>query len=86
MGADQRLPPAEKLDETVEGLVSSLTDKSPFQMYVTKMTINQSLDASARAVAHGDGAARSRGDAAVQDAARGISAFLEKREPKWTGR
>src|SRR5438270_11373411 len=37
--------PADKLDETVEEFISHLTNKSPFQMGITKMTIDRSVDA-----------------------------------------
>src|SRR5687767_1567563 len=33
--------PAEELDERVERFVADLTDKSPFQMKITKMTVNR---------------------------------------------
>ena len=37
--------PAEELDECVDSFVAQLADKSPFQMAITKMTLNRGLDA-----------------------------------------
>jgi enoyl-CoA hydratase len=77
--------PAAELDAAVEKFVGTLTDKSPFQMYVTKMTIDQSLDASIQSLMVME---RLAVGVTLQsdDAREGVSAFLEKREPKWTGR
>jgi enoyl-CoA hydratase len=77
--------PAAKLDETVEEFISHLTDKSPFQMKLTKMAIDRGLDAdiaSLMVLEHLAVGVTLNSD----DAAEGVAAFLEKREPKWTGR
>jgi enoyl-CoA hydratase/carnithine racemase len=77
--------PAEQLDETVEEFIGHLTDKSPFQMRITKMTIDRSLDADTQSLMvmeHLAVGVTLNSD----DAAEGVAAFLEKREPKWTGR
>ena len=37
--------PAEELDACVDNFVADLTDKSPFQMSITKMAVNRGLDA-----------------------------------------
>src|SRR5215212_10423374 len=71
--------PAEQLDETVEEFISHLTDKSPFQMRITKMTIDRSLDAdiqSLMVMEHLAVGVTLNSD----DAAEGVAAFLEKRE------
>jgi enoyl-CoA hydratase/carnithine racemase len=77
--------PAEELDQAVADFVGDLTDKSPFQMYVTKMTLDQSLDASVQSLMVMERLAVGV-TLQSEDAKEGISAFLEKREPKWTGR
>jgi enoyl-CoA hydratase len=77
--------PAAELDAAVDKFVSSLTDKSPFQMYVTKMTIDQSLDASIQSLMVMERLAVGV-TLQSEDAAEGVSAFLAKREPKWKGR
>jgi enoyl-CoA hydratase len=77
--------PADKLDATVDDFVSTLTDKSPFQMYVTKMTIDQSLDASVQSLMVMERLAVGV-TLQSEDAREGVSAFLEKRDPVWKGR
>lgn len=77
--------PAEQLDETVEEFISHLTDKSPFQMKLTKMAVDRGLDADIASLMVLEHLAVGV-TLNSQDAAEGVSAFLEKREPKWTGR
>lgn len=77
--------PAAELDATVDEFVSHLTDKSPFQMKLTKMAVERGLDAdiaSLMVLEHLAVGVTLNSD----DAAEGVAAFLEKREPKWTGR
>ena len=77
--------PAEELDGCVEEFVSHLTDKSPFQMKLTKMAVDRGLDAdiaSLMVMEHLAVGVTLNSD----DAAEGVAAFLEKRDPKWTGR
>src|SRR6266545_68280 len=76
--------PAEKLDETVDEFVSHLVDKSPFQMAITKMCLNRSLDADTDTLMLVERLAVGV-TLNSHDAAEGVSAFLEKREPAWTG-
>lgn len=77
--------PADKLDAAVEEFIAQFTDKSPFQMQITKMTIDQSLDASVQSLMVME---RLAVGVTLQsnDAKEGVSAFLDKRDPKWTGR
>jgi enoyl-CoA hydratase/carnithine racemase len=77
--------PADKLDATVEDFIGDLTDKSPFQMQVTKMTIDQSLDASVQSLMVMERLAVGV-TLQSEDAKEGVSAFLEKRDAVWTGR
>jgi enoyl-CoA hydratase/carnithine racemase len=76
--------PAEELDERVERFVADLADKSPFQMKITKMTVNRGLDADPDTLM-----VMERLAVGVtlnsHDAAEGVAAFLEKRDPVWTG-
>lgn len=77
--------PAAELDATVEEFISHLTDKSPFQMKLTKMAVDRGLDAdiaSLMVLEHLAVGVTLNSD----DAAEGVAAFLEKRDPKWTGR
>jgi enoyl-CoA hydratase/carnithine racemase len=77
--------PADKLDATVEEFADQLIDKSPFTMWITKMTIDRSLDADIQSLMVMEHLA-----VGVmlnsEDAAEGVAAFLEKREPQWKGR
>ncbi|MEV4732559.1 enoyl-CoA hydratase/isomerase family protein [Saccharopolyspora sp. NPDC049426] len=77
--------PADELDETVEEFISHLTDKSPFQMKLTKMAVDRGLDADIASLMVLEHLAVGV-TLNSQDAAEGVSAFLEKRDPKWTGR
>jgi enoyl-CoA hydratase/carnithine racemase len=76
--------PADELDACVEDFVKDLADKSPFTMWITKMAVNQGLDADMRSLMVMEhfctGVAMNS-----NDAAEGVAAFLEKREPVWTG-
>jgi enoyl-CoA hydratase/carnithine racemase len=77
--------PAEQLDEAVEEFVGQLTDKSPFTMWITKMTIDRSLDADTQSLMVMEHLA-----VGVmlnsEDAREGVASFLEKRTPTWKGR
>jgi enoyl-CoA hydratase len=76
--------PAADLDQCVNEFVADLVDKSPFCMKITKNTLNRGLDADTESliimeqmacnVVHNS-----------NDAKEGVAAFLEKREPVWTG-
>jgi enoyl-CoA hydratase len=76
--------PADQLDDCVDRFVSQFTDKSPFQMSITKMTLNKSLDADTSTLM-----VMERLAVGVtlnsNDAAEGVAAFLEKRDPEWSG-
>ena len=84
-GLINKSAPAEELDATVEEFIGSLTDKSPFQMWITKMTIDRSLDADIQSLMVMEHLAVGV-TLNSEDAAEGVAAFLEKREPEWTGR
>jgi len=77
--------PADQLDQTVADFIEQLTNKSPFAMRLTKMAINQGLDADVRSLMVMEHLAV--GNALQsQDAKEGVQAFLGKREAKWVGR
>jgi enoyl-CoA hydratase len=77
--------PAEQLDQLVADFIAPIVDKSPFTMRLTKMTINQGLDADVRSLMVMEHLAV--GNALQsEDAKEGVQAFLGKREPKWVGR
>jgi enoyl-CoA hydratase/carnithine racemase len=76
--------PADELDDCVDRFVAQFSDKSPFQMAITKMTLNKSLDSDTATLM-----VMERLAVGVtlnsNDAAEGVAAFLEKRDPVWTG-
>jgi len=77
--------PAAELDQAVEDFIAPLVDKSPYMMRLTKMAINQGLDADVRSLMVMEHLAV--GNALQsEDGKEGVQAFLEKREPKWVGR
>ena len=77
--------PADQLDQAVADFIAELTNKSPFAMRLTKMAINQGLDADVRSLMVMEHLAV--GNALQsEDAKEGVQAFLGKREPKWVGR
>jgi enoyl-CoA hydratase len=83
-GLVNAVAPADDLDACVDRFVADLADKSPFQMKITKMTVNRGLDADPDTLM-----VMERLAVGVtlnsNDAAEGVAAFLEKRDPVWTG-
>lgn len=77
--------PAEDLDKLVAEFIAPLVDKSPFMMKLTKMCIDRGLDADIQSLMVMEHLAV--GNALQsEDGKEGVNAFLEKREPVWTGR
>jgi enoyl-CoA hydratase len=77
--------PAAELDEAVDGFLSQLVDKSPFQMQITKQCVNRALDADTETLMLVERLAVGV-TLNSDDAAEGVAAFLDKRQPAWTGR
>lgn len=85
MGMITRVVAPEELDEEVGKVLSTLTKKSPIGMKIGKeafytaadMPFEQALDMLATKLGE---------VAATQDAVEGITAFIEKREPVFTGK
>ena len=76
--------PAAELDDTVDRFVADIVDKSPFQMQITKQCVNRALDADTETMMLVERLAVGV-TLNSNDAAEGVSAFLDKREPAWTG-
>jgi len=76
--------PAEELDACVDDFVANLVDKSPFQTALTKMCVNRGLDADSETLMLVERLAVGV-TLNSKDAAEGVNAFLNKREPVWSG-
>lgn len=74
--------PAAELEEATRRFVDDLIDKSPFTMWITKMTVERSLDADSQSLMVMEHLAAGL-VMGSDDAAEGVSAFLEKRKPRW---
>jgi len=77
--------PHEKLDETVGALAGDLAEKAPLALRTLKMVLNRGAEAPLETALELERKAyawlRS-----THDYAEGVTAFLEKRPPKYTGR
>lgn len=85
LGFVNRVVSADQLDEAVDELVATLRAKSPAAMSLGRDTFysvwDRDVETSLR-ILH----PMLTINAATQDAAEGIAAFRERREPRWTGR
>jgi enoyl-CoA hydratase/carnithine racemase len=77
--------PADRLDATVHDLAQQIVGASPATIGIGKAAFYDQIDRT-----EPEAYARTREvmatNAAIADAQEGISAFLEKRPPTWTGR
>ncbi len=76
--------PTEELDALVERFTADFTRNSPFCMKITKNTLNRGLDADQESLIVMEQMACNVSHNS-NDAKEGVAAFLEKREPVWTG-
>jgi methylglutaconyl-CoA hydratase len=85
MGLISEIVPAERLLDRARELAAQLAENSPLSLFNTKRL----LTAHARAELDSQIEAAIRENAGIRESAdfqEGISSFLEKRKPKWTGR
>ena len=84
IGLINEIVPAEKLIERARELASQLMENSPASLVCTKRLLSDyaraQLDAQIQAAVRENAAIR-----ATQDFREGISSFLEKRKPHWSG-
>jgi len=76
--------PAAAFDKLIEDFCAPFLDLSPFCMWMTKKAVNRGLDGDTETLI----ALETMTCNVVHhssDAKEGVSAFLEKRKPKWTG-
>jgi enoyl-CoA hydratase/carnithine racemase len=84
LGLVNRVVPAERLDEAVHELVSALLSSSPLTLRLGKAAFYDQL-ALAEPSAYERAIAVMTDNALRHDAQEGMSAFLQKRRPNWTG-
>ena len=84
IGLINEIVPAEKLIERARELASQLMENSPASLVCTKRLLSEharvQLDAQIQAAVRENAAIR-----ATKDFREGISSFLEKRKPRWSG-
>ena len=84
IGLINEIVPAEKLSERARQLASQLMENSPASLVCTKRLLSDharaELDAQIRSAVRENAAIR-----ATRDFREGISSFLEKRKPRWSG-
>lgn len=85
MGMVTRVVPADRLDDEVDEVLKKLSTKSPIGMKIGKEAFYEMQDMPmGEAVDYL--ADKLKEVAATKDAVEGITAFLQKREPKFTGK
>ncbi len=85
MGLINEIVPPEKLLDRARDLAAQLTENSPLSLFCTKRLLTN----HARAELDAQIEAAIRENAGIRESAdfrEGITSFLEKRKPKWTGR
>ena len=85
MGLINEIVPPEKLLDRARELAGQLAESSPFSLFCTKRLLSD----HARAELDAQIEAAIRENAGIRESAdfrEGITSFLEKRKPKWTGR
>ncbi len=84
LGLVNRAVAPEALDDTVAELAAAIADKSPLTLAIGKEAFYRQLDMDLEA-AYAYAAEVMTRNMMARDAAEGIDAFLEKRQPQWRG-
>ena len=84
IGLINRAVPAEELDGAVTALAAKLASKSPYTLKIGKEAFYHQVEQPV-ADAYDYAARVMTENMLARDAAEGIDAFIEKREPKWCG-
>jgi enoyl-CoA hydratase/carnithine racemase len=83
LGMVNRLAPADEIERTVRELAATLASNAPLTLRATKEMIRRVL--AKRRLAAGDDADIVEMCYTSHDFREGVTAFLEKRKPKWSG-
>jgi len=83
-GLVNRVVPAAGLDSTVSQLAAKVADASPLTLQIGKETFYRQIDVD-QSQAYDPAKTVMTVNAMTADAQEGMSAFLEKRPPTWTG-
>ncbi len=84
-GLVNRAVPADRLDTEIARLTGSIARKSPVPLTMGKALFYRQLGLPL-AAAYADAGTTMAANMMTTDAVEGIDAFIEKRDPKWTGR
>jgi enoyl-CoA hydratase/carnithine racemase len=84
-GLVNRVVPASELDAAVDSLVDAITRSSPYTVAVGKRAFYDQVDRTEREAYEQTKTVMTE-NALAADAQEGMSAFLQKRAPTWTGR
>ena len=84
MGLINRAVPPEDLEHEVQQLAGKICSKSPLALQIGKEAFYKQLECGIREAYEYTGAVMVR-NMMTDDAAEGIDAFIEKRQPVWTG-
>jgi enoyl-CoA hydratase/carnithine racemase len=84
LGLVNRVVPADQLDAAVRELTDAIVTNSPLAIRLGKRAFHELRDLSEES-AYEQAVEIMTANAVRHDAQEGISAFLEKRRPEWTG-
>jgi enoyl-CoA hydratase/carnithine racemase len=85
LGVVNRVVPAGEIDAFVDGWASRLAGGPPIALAMTKRMLNQAFETSFEQALEAEGAAQTV-NFGTADTVEAISAFVEKREPRFRGR
>jgi enoyl-CoA hydratase/carnithine racemase len=85
IGLVNRVVPAAELDKFVDDWAARLAAGPPIALSMTKMLLNAGIESSMEQALEAEGQAQTV-NGATQDAKEAIAAFMEKRDPNFSGR
>jgi cyclohexa-1,5-dienecarbonyl-CoA hydratase len=83
LGLVNKIVPADKLAETVDGLLRKLKEKSPIVLKLVRKAVYQGLEKDFKRALDGVTDVYVNELIKTEDAVEGLEAFLEKRKPQW---